>query len=221
LTDDNVDEPFNGNVNTYKKVYYTRENVKQSSSANAYYAGLILPFTPEVNADYAYHVLDKVDGNNLMFKTVNEPMANVPYLFENRSNSTTITIESVEETTIGNIGKTDVQVVVPGNWTSIGVYTNQSNIESYGKCYAIKGGVFTQYNKQLSVKPYRVYWQNNSGQSLANFMLRTSRGDVTAIKMAELDESILPTVYYDLSGRMVNNPVKGGIYIVNGKKVVF
>ena len=39
----------------------------------------------------------------------------------------------------------------------------------------------------------------------------------TAIESVET-ESTAPAVYYDLSGRRVENPAKG-IYIVNGKKV--
>ena len=41
--------------------------------------------------------------------------------------------------------------------------------------------------------------------------------DATAIESVET-ESAAPAVYYDLSGRRVENPVSG-IYIVNGRKV--
>lgn len=216
LTDDNVTAAFSGNSNTFTNVYYTRV-IPTSESGKRKYAGLVLPFVPVTNDDYVYHKLAEVNGNELIFETSNTASANVPYLFENRSDNTTVTITG-QNVTFGQSSTTDVVENV-GDWKAIGVYENKT-VPSNKKCYAISGGDFTQYVYDLTVKPYRAYWRND-GASLANFMLRTSRGDVTAIKMAELDEVTLPTVYYDLTGRMVNNPVKGNIYIVNGKKVVF
>lgn len=216
LTDDNVTAAFSGNSNTFTNVYYTRV-IPTSESGKRKYAGLVLPFVPVTNDDYVYHKLAEVNGNELIFETSNTASANVPYLFENRSDNTTVTITG-QNVTFGQSSTTDVVENV-GDWKAIGVYEKKT-VSSNKKCYAISGGDFTQYVNDLTVKPYRAYWRND-GASLANFMLRTSRGDVTAIKMAELDEGTLPTVYYDLTGRMVNNPVKGNIYIVNGKKVIF
>ena len=46
-------------------------------------------------------------------------------------------------------------------------------------------------------------------------------GLVTDIDEVEADGTKGDGVYYDLFGRPVLEPVKGGIYIVNGKKVLF
>ena len=44
--------------------------------------------------------------------------------------------------------------------------------------------------------------------------------ETSSIEGAEVDDADAATVIYDLSGRRAANPTKG-IYIVNGKKVVF
>ena len=47
--------------------------------------------------------------------------------------------------------------------------------------------------------------------------------DFTAIEDIPADDALhgVNDVYYDLRGRCVSEPTKGGIYIHNGKKVVF
>ena len=50
--------------------------------------------------------------------------------------------------------------------------------------------------------------------------LRFDDGETTDIEKSEL-EIENSTIIFDLMGRRVENPVKGGVYIVNGKKVVY
>lgn len=57
-----------------------------------------------------------------------------------------------------------------------------------------------------------------SGTSAAN-ALRISFGETTGIGTVETPNAA--SSLYDLSGRRVNTPVKGGIYIRGGKKVIF
>ena len=45
-------------------------------------------------------------------------------------------------------------------------------------------------------------------------------GNTTGVEILEAPQSINDAVLYDLYGRKVTTPVKGGIYISNGKKVI-
>ena len=45
-------------------------------------------------------------------------------------------------------------------------------------------------------------------------------GGSTGVESIDVDANA-PAVYYNLNGVRVANPVKGQIYVVNGKKVVF
>ena len=201
------------NQNTYDKVVYTR-TITPSSGGNRSYAGMMLPFTPDENDDYVYYRVNEVSSSEVSFVETT-PTANTPYLFENLSASSPVEIVATGDVVVGG---SDATIITDGYAT--GVY-EEKTVDSYGKFYSIKGGAMTKYTDQLTVKPYRVYWDFSTVSS-ANFMLRTSRGGETAIDFMEIDnEQNLEQNYYDLTGRKVLNPVKGNIYIVKGKKVVF
>ncbi len=77
-----------------------------------------------------------------------------------------------------------------------------------------------------TMKPFRLFltreWaddvQVNLSSSAMRFVFRDSDG-VTAIENAE-QNVLQEDVVFDLQGRRVVNPTKGGIYIVNGKKII-
>ena len=46
-------------------------------------------------------------------------------------------------------------------------------------------------------------------------------GDASGIAEMAVNESTTQQPLYDLTGRMVSNPTRGGIYIQNGKKVIW
>lgn len=79
-----------------------------------------------------------------------------------------------------------------------------------------------------SLKPHRLYFTitDNNGSAVVSKAIRmVVRGEgglegTTAIENVEA-ESTVGDVIYDFSGRRVFEPEKGGIYIVNGKKVIF
>jgi hypothetical protein len=52
-------------------------------------------------------------------------------------------------------------------------------------------------------------------------VIRGEEGDETGIDQITTSHDKQTTTYYDLSGRRVKTPVKAGLYIVNGKKVVY
>lgn len=220
LNDENIKNVHNGNSNTYTEVIYTR-----TLSATNQYAGIVLPFAPVKSDDYVLYQLGRMSGNQIVFDEVTDPVANRPYLLENIAKSGNLIVKASNY----NPAESSLQAeeVTADSWTSHGVYESTTftpnAIKNSGQSYySIQGGAFKRFdNVGLDLKPCRTYW-TYSGPTLNAVMLRTSRGDVTAIDLMEIDnEQNLGQNYYDLTGRKVLNPVKGNIYIVKGKKVVF
>lgn len=58
------------------------------------------------------------------------------------------------------------------------------------------------------------------GTDNSRFVLALAVGDITCIENSEEDADAKAPAY-DLQGRKVTTPVQGGVYIVNGKKVLF
>ena len=60
-----------------------------------------------------------------------------------------------------------------------------------------------------------VAWTSNASKSIS---IRFDDGETTDIEEVEGENGYVKGVYYDLQGRVVENPTNG-IYIVDGKKV--
>lgn len=77
--------------------------------------------------------------------------------------------------------------------------------------------------QKFSMPIHRSYLQleaPQNSQAKALVLHFDEDGIVTTINAAETDLDFAPKAYYDLNGRRVDNPTKG-VYVVNGKKVVF
>ena len=203
------------NTNAYGKVRYTRNTMTQSVTGARKYAGLILPFVPVANEDYVFYQLNSSsNGTEVVFDRVDSPVANTPYLFEYLGSTGAVTFESNGAVTIGG---SNTHEFTAGSWKATGVYNKQAKT-SNGKLYSIKGGEFTRYENNLTVNPYRVYWTAPTANAIK---FRNGSDDVTEVELAEIEDVNIPATYYDLTGRRVLEPVKGNLYIVNGKKVVY
>lgn len=200
------------NANTFDEVIYNRE------LGAGHYGTIMLPFAPDAESleNFAFYTLKSVDGETLTFDEVVSPVVNTPYLYTLREGKSATQITGGETT----ISPT---IVVPeaGGWQTIGSFTNQTVDCSAGDAcyYAINSADNMLYNvvSKMHVKPYRAYFKGNATNA-AQLRIRTRDGGETLIDAAEV-EDLIPAVYYDLSGRRVENPAEG-IYIVNGKKVV-
>ena len=60
-----------------------------------------------------------------------------------------------------------------------------------------------------------VIWCSNPSRPEKNYALAQE-----AVKRVNSEERIVNSDVYDLNGRLVQNPAKGGVYIINNKKVV-
>lgn len=98
-----------------------------------------------------------------------------------------------------------------------------------GQCYAISTeGIWQPIAEGAYLNPFRVYMTitdlDNSPvkvdeEALARVRIRVA-GEDSETGIDEVETENGATEIYDLSGRRVAQPQKGGIYIVNGKKVV-
>ena len=86
--------------------------------------------------------------------------------------------------------------------------------------FSAEDGNLAKVADRTEVLPYRAYFRNNSAvdETLCVYI-----GDeACSIKVPGEDIEGFGTEHiYDVYGRRVLEPVKGKIYIVNGKKVVF
>ncbi len=102
-------------------------------------------------------------------------------------------------------------------------------------CYAVtKKGEFKKMGVTAGLPPFRVYMSIiakdgspfiSSSAHAESIRMRVigeeSEDETTGIKFYEFDNEQASDYIYDLHGRRVLEPQKGGIYIVNGKKVIF
>jgi hypothetical protein len=114
------------------------------------------------------------------------------------------------------------------NYAVTGIYTKKTAEELAGKLAISTSGAWQPLAAGTALNPFRLYLsiENRDNSPLeveASAMSRmriVERGETTGV------ETITPAqqredVIIDLSGRRVKQPVKGGVYIVNGKKRIF
>lgn len=185
--------------------------------AEGKYGTIVLPFAPNTD-DYEFYALTSVGDDVLIFDEVQSPVANTPYLYKLRDGKLATQIINNEVAVSSELTLTEKVA-----WQMVGSFTNQTIVTSEDKdkyyyAYTSSDNKIHQVTNTLTVKPYRAYF-TTSRSEVAQLAVRTRNGEETLIDAAEV-EDLCPEIYYDLSGRRVDNPVKG-IYIVNGKKVVF
>ncbi len=210
--DDAESTDFNAaNENTFASAEYNRSLEKGK------FGTIMLPFAPK-NDKYVFFKLTKVEGNVLTFDEESEPKANTPYLYRlcDDAENGAITAEG-SVTIVADIANPDVV----SNWQMVGSFINQiietENLDTYYYGYAASDNKLHRVTKKMTVKPYRAYFTTNGNQP-AQLAVRTRDGETTLVDAAEV-EDLTPETYYDLSGRRIENPIKG-VYIVNGKKVI-
>ncbi|MBR4312471.1 MAG: leucine-rich repeat domain-containing protein [Bacteroidaceae bacterium] len=211
MLDDAENKDFNTlNENTFASAEYYRELEKGK------FGTIMLPFAPKTDK-YVFFKLTTTDDNMLIFDEEAEPKTNTPYLYKLRENAENGAIIANGSITI----MADINNSELNDWQMVGSFTNQTiateNTDVYYYAYTSADNMLHRETKMLNVKPYRAYFTANGGQP-AQLAIRTRGGDVTVIDATEV-EDLAPMVYYDLSGRRINNPTKG-MYIVNGKKVM-
>jgi hypothetical protein len=116
-------------------------------------------------------------------------------------------------------------------FTITGTY-NTLSYEDLEEKYAIStSGAWQKLSVGSSLKPFRLYMEMTprdgspvkveaAALSRIRINMQGEDGNTTGVEILEAPQSINDAVLYDLYGRKVTTPVKGGIYISNGKKVI-
>ena len=155
--------------------------------------------------------------------------ANYPYLIKAKTAADKVMSITVEDATLYAAAENSVDCSsVYLNYTVTGIYTKMTAEELAGKLAISTSGVWQPLAAGTELNPFRLYLsienRDNSPlkvETVAMSRMRiVERGETTGV------ETIIPAqqredVIIDLSGRRVKQPVKGGVYIVNGKKRIF
>lgn len=225
--------------NTFNSVKLVRELAANTSGT------IMLPFDYiNRSADVKFYYLSGYDKTNkqLKFEETDLLDAHKPYIWKATGTISELVSNSGNVQLISSdITYHDVKV---GDWTMRGVYKEtqarptQEGTDSDLWIYA-SDGLFRNYSDYAWVDPYRAYFKgekyssmfSGSGNAINGFVEERSlsiefidKDGTTTIEHVTIDENGAldfdseDAVYYDLSGRRVENPTKG-LYIVNGKKV--
>ena len=152
--------------------------------------------------------------------------ANYPYLIKAKTEADKAMSITLEDATLYAAEENSVDCSsVYQNYVVKGTYTKKTAEELVGKLAISTSGAWQPLAEGTALNPFRLYLsienRDNSPlkvESAALSRMRiVERGETTGI------EDVVPSqqredVIFDLSGRRVKQPVKGGVYIVNGKK---
>lgn len=154
----------------------------------------------------------------LNFKNATEIVAGTPYIIKWASGDNLVNpvFEGVTiDKTMHDVTSTD------GKVTFKGTYESQSFTSENTSILFVGGNNTLYYPKSgASIGSQRAYFQIGSGNSsIRAFSLNFGDNEVTGISNASIKNDTIN--WYDLSGRKLNGkPVKKGVYVQNGKKVV-
>ena len=213
LIDSNYANFNANNSNTYTDVSYMR------TISEGRFGTIILPFTPNAKSleNYAFYALAESGNGYMRFEEVATPVANTPYIYTLREGKENVAMTGGVTTISSNIVTPEVD-----GWQTVGSFTNQALDTSNGNYYAFSPSKneINKITKNLTVLPYRAYFKSDNASKSAFSVYISGTTGVKEVLSSEID-GFETEVVYDLSGRKILDPVKGGIYIINGKKVKF
>lgn len=200
-----------------------------------------LPFEYTIPEGVKVETLSEIDTETktFTFDEVTETMtANTPYIIKN-STETAALFASLSNASVEATPEA-MKVIVDGiDAEFVGTYTTKTSTElmeitddaakydilffgTDGQLYYLSHGVTT---KDITFKPFRAYIRIPKGKinwtDGQQARVRHRNSEMTDIDTLEsADDSQKTIVIYDMHGRRVTEMVKGGMYIVNGKKVI-
>ena len=210
---DALHQDFAPEFEEYASVSYVR------GMTEGVYGTVVLPFAPDAESleNYAFYALSEAGDGYIRFEEVAEPVANMPYLYTLREGKENTPITGGYTVISTTAGKSSVD-----GWETIGSFFNKTLRTGNNKYYmfSAEDGNLAKVADRTEVLPYRAYFRNNSAvdETLCVYI-----GDeACSIKVPGEDIEGFGTEHiYDVYGRRVLESVKGKIYIVNGKKVIF
>lgn len=190
---------------------------------------ICLPFEVESNDDVKFYELTNISlepGNEvLVFSEIVGPVpANTPCVMQKLTSDANLEVPAVTNNLVsGSLTK----ALAPQGWYMIGTYelkhldVQTKGSVDFGKTiYGIYGNQFSRVASSANVKPFRAYFEYRGGTNAApsRFSISVNEYETTLNRLVDKSEII---ELYDLLGNRVNRMIKGRIYIMNGKKVMF
>ena len=221
------------NNNTYSPVYY-RIRPYVEIKANAPFGTLCVPFGSTLTEgnhtgfDKIYRVKGAdADKCTITLEETTTIEPGVAYIYRRD-----LPEDATESIITFTVDDTKTSVSAPQNDNSLLKGTFQRIYAPKGSYILLSDGNFHPvadgYILSNPVRAYRAYLDLSQTTSGAASTAQTYRmvlvdGEVTGIGGISDNGNLTdqPTTIYDLSGRRVNVPQNGGIYIVNGKKVMY
>ena len=239
-----ADDLFVDNSNSYDQITLKRTFTKGTSGTIM----LPFEYTNN-SKTLKFYKLTAFDSQNTKITFEEQVIleANTPYLWKNNGSSNVVGITSEDVSLSSSAMKNPKTQTIEG-WTMYGTYSEVKvtpdvvGFDTNLWIYSSKGK-FEAYQDFCYVDPYSAYFKGKKfseifpdasdgkasingvceGRSLSVEFVdldgTTSIENVTIDGDGSIDFSQQDGVYYDLSGRRVENPT-AGIYIVNGKKVL-
>ena len=190
----------------------TDVEIDMTAQGDNTYASAYLPFSVSaVDGATAYVGALNADKNAIDMKGVSGVPANTGFVLVGTKNKATLTIgdaaaiEGENALTGTNTGVTFANATPRANYLVFGVNND-------------KVGFYTPSNSVPAIPANKAYI--NASALNINAVALNFGGNVTSINAATLINGENNAPIYDLSGRRVWAPVKGGLYIQNGKKFV-
>lgn len=212
ITDSDAADFNTANSNTYADASYI------STISEGKYGTIMLPFAPDAASlkNYAFYTLKEAGDGYIKFEEVATPVANTPYLYALREGGKNVAITGGETTIVAEINNYSV-----GGWEFVASFTKQTIDCTDGNYYAYSAArnEINRITKTLTVSPFRAYLKSTAVQNSNLRVFISGTTGVTEISPDDI-EGFNNGAIYDLGGRPVNEPAKGGVYIIDGKKVV-
>lgn len=195
---------------------FTATNATYSRTMSNAWGTVILPFALTSNADVQLYRLKASDDANMTFKLIDGAAANSPVTFQKLTDASSVTF-SVTNAAVSTTSDTQNELTTAAGWTSEGSYTAQS-ITDFKGIYYIASNKFWAADGTIALNPFRAIYRYGGDTPVKQFSI--SIDEQTAISHLENGNAEAPL--YDLSGQRIQSAKpKAGIYIRNGKKIIF
>ncbi|MCF0196420.1 MAG: hypothetical protein HUK03_04145 [Bacteroidaceae bacterium] len=199
------------------------KDLTYSRSVTGKWSTTCLPFFVEGNDDVAYYAISGTTGSSIVLAEIKTPVPPyTPVILCKKGEGTTLTFNEKDVKVYPTPNRIDD---TPGiDWTIKAGYATREDkpkslvVDATGKnVYALTNQQLCKATESITVAPMRAYFEY-SGSSLAPaFTLGDGETAIANIgKNLENDGTL-----YDLSGRSVETPRKGEVYILGGMKVMF
>lgn len=195
---------------------FTATNATYIRTMSNAWGTVILPFALTSNADLQLYRLKASDDANMTFELIDGAAANSPVTFQKLTDASSVTF-SVTNAAVSTTSDTQNELTAAASWTSEGSYTAQS-ITNFKGIYYIASNKFWAADGTIALNPFRAIYRYGGDTPVKQFSI--SIDEQTAISHLENGNAEAPL--YDLSGQRIQSAKpKAGIYIRNGKKIIF